>query len=195
MDDFRSKILICESFALSVRFKNCIHCITHGRSMTVLSADKPSDTEPTVLALPNTERLVLSATRAWIDAYCSQQLCGPQLKTHLQELGFGNCIGPFYAFHGLLAAAATRELDFRCPKCPSVGDDEQRLLTMFASYQQGQTRVAEIIVQDWMPPAACRRATYAARLVANGLADRGLLLRDLSSRPLVIAQTGPCALH
>lgn len=163
--------------------------------MTAATHDRQTDAEARVLDLPNTERLVLSATRAWIDAYCSQQLCGPQLKTQLQQLGFGSCIGPFYAFHGLLATSATRELDFRCPKCPSLGFDEQRFLTMLASYQQGQCRVAEVIIEDWMPPAACRRATYAARLVANGLADRGLLLRDLLSTPSVTAPTGPCALH
>jgi hypothetical protein len=94
------------------------------------------------------------------------------LYLHLQD-----CIGPFYSLFTFLANEAARDLDFRCPACKVLGEDERLLLTLFAAYQQGAQRVAEFVLEDWLPEAMVDRAAYPARLVANALAENGLLLR------------------
>ena len=111
------------------------------------------------------------------------------------HLRLQDCLGPFYALFSLVVSEASRDLDFRCPACRKLGADEQAALTLFAVLQQGATLVAEIILEDWLPSAVAERAAYPARLVANGLADRGLLLQCLPTPRLLVAARAHSAAH
>lgn len=156
--------------------------------MTRTEAHQCCGSETPVFALPDAERFVVWAIRVWIDAHCRGQIPCPRLQDMFTHMRLQDCIGPFYALLSLIAGEAARELDFRCPGCRKLGADERAALTLFAAIQQGATPVAAIILEDWLPPAVAERAAYPARLVANGLADSGLLLQRLGApRPLAIA--------
>jgi hypothetical protein len=145
--------------------------------MTRHEADQDCGTKIPVCTLPHAERFVVWAARAWIDAHCAGRIPCPRLQNLFQHLQLQDCIGPFYSLFTLVANEASRDLDFRCPACGTLGDDERRLLALFAAYQQGAARAADVILQDWLPGGIATRAVYPARLVANGLAEGGLRLR------------------
>jgi hypothetical protein len=148
-----------------------------GIAMTRHEADQFRDAEVHVCTLPHAERFVVWAARAWIDAHYTGRIPCRRLQGMFQHLQLQDCIGPFYSLFTFLANDASRDLDFRCPACGTLGDDERRLLTLFAAYQQGAARAADVVLEDWLPDAMAARAAYPARLVANGLADSGLRLR------------------
>jgi hypothetical protein len=137
-------------------------------------------TEAPVYALAHAERFVVWASRVWIEAHGSGRFPCRRLQAMFQHLGLQDCIGPFYSLFTFLAHEASHDLDFRCPACKLLGDDERRLLTLLAAYQQGTVRAAEIVLEDWLPKAMAERAAYPARLIANTLAENGLLLRGVA---------------
>jgi len=145
--------------------------------MTRTEAHQCCGAEVPVAALPDVERFVVWAARVWIDAHCRGAIPCPRLQNMFRHMRLQNSLGPFYALFSLIVSEATRELDVRCPECRKLGADEKALLTLFAALQQGALSVAEIILEDWLPSAVAARAAYPARLVANGLADGGLLLQ------------------
>jgi hypothetical protein len=146
-------------------------------AMTRHEIDQGCGPEVRVCTLPHAERLVVWAARAWIDAHCAGRFPCRRLQSLFQHLNLQDCIGPFYSLFTFLAHEASRDLDFRCPACGTLGDDERRLLALFAACQQGAARTADVILQDWLPDGMAERAAYPARLVANGLAESGLRLR------------------
>lgn len=148
--------------------------------MTRTEAHQCCGTEAPVHALAHAERFVVWASRVWIEAHGAGRFPCRRLQAMFQHLRLQDCIGPFYSLFTFLAHEASRDLDFRCPACKLLGDDERRLLTLLAAYQQGTVRVAEIVLEDWLPAAMADRAAYPARLVANTLAENGLLLRGLA---------------
>jgi hypothetical protein len=162
------------------RINRILSAFTEGSTniaMTRHEADQGCGAEVRVCALPHAERFVVWAARAWIDAHCADRIPCPRLQSLFQHFHLQDCIGPFYSLFTLLANEASRDLDFRCPACGTLGDDERRLLALLAAYQQGAARAADIILQDWLADGLAERAAYPARLVANGLAESGLRLR------------------
>lgn len=145
--------------------------------MTRLETDQFCGTTVHVCTLPHAERLVVWAARAWIEAHGTGRLPCRRLRSMFQHLQLQDSLGPFYSLFTFLAHEACRDLDFRCPACGTLGDDERRLLTLFAAYQQGAARAADVVLDDWLPRSMAERAAYPARLIANGLAESGLRLR------------------
>jgi hypothetical protein len=104
-------------------------------------------------------------------------------------------LGPFYSFFTLVAHGAQRKLDFRCPGCKNVGEDERLFLTVLAAQQWGSPATADSILTDWMYRSAARRAAYPSRMFAHGLAKAGLIL-DCQPNPLGVSiDTEKHAMH
>ena len=151
--------------------------------------------EMPVSSLPATERFVVWAARVWITAHCEGQMPCRRLQDMFHHLQLQDCLGPFYSLLSLLMNEGSRDLDFRCPCCRSLGEDERKMVTLFAAFQQGATQVAEVVLENWMPPQASQRAAYPARLVAHCMAENGQLLGRLAIPHTVTPPAVQHALH
>lgn len=151
--------------------------------------------EVPVSTLPAAERFIVWAARVWIAAHCNDQMPCQRLQNMFQHLQLQDCLGPFYALLSLLVTECSRDLDFRCPGCRSLGEDERKMVTLFAALQQGSTQVAEVVLENWMPAHASQRAAYPARLVAHGMAENGHVLNELAVPRPVATLAVQQALH
>ena len=80
----------------------------------------------------------------------------------------------FNAIFLLVATAAQRPLDVRCPKCLSLGNDEASFLQMIGLLQRDCITGAELVLMGWLPPAAARTALPFVISLAQAMAERGL---------------------
>ena len=80
----------------------------------------------------------------------------------------------FLALFAILAAE--REPDIAPSGCRMLSADEGRVLQLVAMLQRRHAADALVILQHWLAPAAARLALKPARALAEGLADRGLIV-------------------
>lgn len=80
-----------------------------------------------------------------------------------------------------LAAAASREIDVRCPRCPYVSPDEALLLGAVAASQRKQHGIAWSALSSVLPPAAARAALPSLISLAVLLRDAELTLKPLDA--------------
>lgn len=80
-----------------------------------------------------------------------------------------------------LAAAATRQIDLRCPHCAYVSPDEALLLGAIAASQRKQHAVSWSALTALLPPAAARGALPSLISLAILLHGAGLVLRPLDA--------------
>lgn len=80
----------------------------------------------------------------------------------------------FNALFLIVATAAQRPLDVRCPKCLSLGDDEAAFLQILSLLQRDCVTGAELVLMGWLPPAAVRTALPFIASLAQAMMERGL---------------------
>jgi hypothetical protein len=80
-----------------------------------------------------------------------------------------------------LAAAASREIDVRCPRCAYVSPDEALLLGAVAASQRKQHGIAWSALTCLLPPAAARAALPSLISLAVLLRDAELTLKPLDA--------------
>ncbi len=99
-----------------------------------------------------------------------------------------------------LAAAATRQIDLRCPHCAFVSPDEALLLGAIAASQRKQHAVSWSALTALLPPAAARGALPSLISLAILLQGADLVLRPLDAEKcgapdlrVAMAQSGATA--
>lgn len=80
-----------------------------------------------------------------------------------------------------LAAAATRQIDLRCPHCAYVSPDEALLLGAVAASQRKQHGISWSALTQLLPPAAARAALPSLISLAVLLRDAELTLQPLDA--------------
>ena len=145
-----------------------------------------------ICSLPYAERFTVWAARVWIECFRDDCQTCPRLENMFKHAKLFDHAGSFYEFFTLVAHGARRELDFHSPGCKNIGEDEQLLLKLFSAQQWGSPETAETVLDDWLVPAAARRAAYPARLFAHGLAEAGLVL-ECRNHPLAMTRGATAA--
>lgn len=93
--------------------------------------------------LAKPESLMLVSMRWWVRCY-GQQEC--PLERLIQGMGRGGAPDAAYSINGLMwivARTGQRPVDIRCPRCPSLSDDEAILLHAAWLTQEARTDLAE----------------------------------------------------
>src|SRR5262245_30581866 len=80
-----------------------------------------------------------------------------------------------------LAAAASREIDVRCPRCAYVSPDEALLLGAVAASQRTQHGIAWSALTQLLPPAAARAALPSLISLAILLREAEMTLAPLDA--------------
>jgi hypothetical protein len=80
-----------------------------------------------------------------------------------------------------LAAAASREIDVRCPRCAFVSPDEALLLGAVAASQRKQHGISWSALTQLLPPAAARAALPSLISLAVLMRDAELTLQPLDA--------------
>lgn len=76
----------------------------------------------------------------------------------------------------VIAVAPRRRLAVACIHCRTLRPDEGLFLQLIATLQRRDVHGAKEILLNWVAPAAARAAIPYARVLADGLAQQGLLL-------------------
>lgn len=124
--------------------------------------------------LPEPERLLLDATRAWAQARATQRAPLPAARHVLLTADAAAAAGPL---HALLESAVPASLACGCPVCPAVVPTEAALLLACALSQRGARGEALAALLRWLPPPAAYGAMPAALHLGAALRTSGLLLR------------------
>ena len=93
--------------------------------------------------LAKPESLMLLSMRWWVRCY-SQQECA--LERLIQGMSRGGAPDAAYSVNGLMwvvARTGQRPVDIRCPRCPSLSDDEAILLHAAWLTQEARSDLAE----------------------------------------------------
>src|SRR6185312_2041936 len=123
------------------------------------------------------ELLVVSSLRLWILPYTAPTERHPDWRVGFRRAGLSDAgVDGFDALFRIVASAALRSLDVRCPRCARLGEDEAWLLQLGCVLQRRHFSEAAAILGNWLPPAALRIAVAPAERFAVGLAASGLHL-------------------
>ncbi|MFC4270869.1 hypothetical protein GQF03_03980 [Sneathiella chungangensis] len=140
------------------------------------------------------EQLTLWSLRFWSDGF--RQNYSPY-ETLREAYARANCPAGLLAldnFLSLVVAGHSRVVDFRCPCCGGISEDEWRLLQSLALVQSGGgARIADLL-SHFLEPATARIARTVIYDWAGELKESGLVLpmRDgvLAAIPVARAVTG-----
>jgi len=143
------------------------------RTTAIACRSYPENTSMTELCTG--ELFAVMAVRFWAQAYRD-----PDEGRDRWQAGFAAAdisdegATAFNALLLIVAVSAQRPLDVRCPKCLSLGDDEAVLLQMLGLSQRNCVTGAELVLMNWVPPAAARTALPFIASLAQAMAERGL---------------------
>ncbi len=126
--------------------------------------------------LTRAETVVVGGFRAWVGAMQKSKAPLGALEIHFAKFGVREGAESLDCILYNLSVAATRQIDVRCGKCPSLSPDEARLLHGVAWLQQNRPEPGHDVLAGWLPPAAVRMTFPALRGLANGLSRAGLTL-------------------
>src|SRR5581483_6075138 len=123
------------------------------------------------------EMFLVATLRLWAAPHRDPAATHPHWRTGFSAGGLDD--DGASAFDGLLrviAIATRRPLDIRCVKCPRLGEDEASFLQLIGLIQRGCKVGADLILAEWLPPAAARTALSYAVIVAMALRGRDLVV-------------------
>ena len=127
--------------------------------------------------LATAEALTLTTLRLWAAPHREPETGHAPWFRGLQAAGVNQCgIHAFDTLFWIVLAAGTRELDVRCPTCPSLGVDEAWLLQLVSHSQFGLFPHAMDILEGWMNRAAVRAGIVHLNLFARALNEVGLII-------------------
>ncbi len=126
-------------------------------------------------ALPEPERLLLDAARAWAEA---ARRGAPTLPALRHILATENATEAAVPFEALLRTLAAHGLRLGCRLCPRLAPDEAALLLTLACAQRGPRREALACLLRRLPPFEAYAATATAIALGSALRRAGLRLAD-----------------
>ena len=145
----------------------------------------------TVNSLSFAEQFVIWATRISLCQDVSTEQAQDTLEIAFERLRIPEALHSFLDFVGVAAIAwnnADRVPDVHCTQCPSVGEDEWRLLQAVAALQRRDVNLASSWIRDTMPPTCMRMFIDRGLHFAHTLQQRGCVLSiagtSLSNAPL-----------
>ena len=139
------------------------------RPLSVYPANTPIE------GLRTAELFAICAARLWVAQHKDPNSMAPDWRDGFEFAGLSALgVASFDAQFTIIAAAAHRSLDFRCRRCPTLGDDEGLMLHGLSLFQADRLREASRLLADWLPPAAVRQAMAPGKAYADALADIGL---------------------
>ena len=120
-----------------------------------------------VIHLPVTERLFLWAIRAWSAHHSDVTSIWWSLDRAFAQEGMHSALPPFHQLMSALFVGLKRWPDIRCVRCPHLGSDEARLLSVLAYLQQDNEVGARRALRDWVLRSAAREmCEHAAQCAA-----------------------------
>jgi hypothetical protein len=126
-------------------------------------------------ALPNPERLLIDAARAWAAAARQGQ---PALLALRRLLATEDAMSAAEPLDALLRSLAQHPLTLGCPLCPRLVGEEPALLLAVACAQRGPRREALACLLRRLPPYQAYAATSAAIALGCAFRRAGLKLGD-----------------
>lgn len=127
--------------------------------------------------LSASERLVLHACRDWLVAVRADADPAAALRPPLAMHGIPDAALSVDALLGVVARAARRPIDLRCPRCEKLSEDEARLLHAAALAQRGQPEMAEDILRALLTDVGASFALGPLSGLGVLLGTAGLRLR------------------
>ena len=128
--------------------------------------------------LKTSEMIALWTIRTWVWASTGRSPSAQSFDAGLEEAGCPDVSNAFATFLEIVGTTASEKVAVHAPTCPTISDDEKRLLHALAALQCGHTLEAFDVLTHLLPGAAVRIALSHAESAAMGLARAGLLLPD-----------------
>ena len=122
------------------------------------------------------EMVLVAGFRTWVATLNKGEAPLAELEACFAKCGLDDGAGSLDCILYNLSVAATRKIDVRCRKCPTISPDEARLLHGVGWLQHGRSAPGLGILASWLPPAAVRMSFPALRGLANGFSRAGLRL-------------------
>jgi hypothetical protein len=104
--------------------------------------------------LATAECTLLLAMRWWVNAFREKEDALFRLCLGLEKAGAYEAAFPIDTLMGVLVRTTARTLTVQCPRCPSVSDDEKRLLQAAALVQNGDKMLAARVLRTTLLSAA-----------------------------------------
>ena len=141
-----------------------------------MSRPLPAYASHTSLGELNTAELfVVQSFRLWVLPHCEPGRDHPDWRAGFDSAGIDEeGARAFDTLLRVVAVAASREVEVRCPQCRTLASDEGALLHIVALMQRARIGEAASLLSDWLPATAVRMAIPAAHLFAQALEARGL---------------------
>jgi hypothetical protein len=131
-----------------------------------------------VIHLPVTERLFLWAIRAWSAHHSDVTPIWWSLDRAFAQEGMHSALPPFHQLMSALFVGLKRWPDIRCVRCPHLGSDEARLLSVLAHLQHNNEVGARRALRDWVLRSAAREMCEHAMQCAAIAAAAGFRFTD-----------------
>ena len=138
-------------------------------------------------------QFVIWATRVWVEAVKRRESPSPMLDQAFAAAGAAPALPHLHHLLRILATAAERSIDVRCPNCAHVSPDEAAMVQLIGAFQRGAPGEAAMLLSDWLPPAAVRLAIEQARAMALAFADAELDMAMAEELPVTGRSNGTTA--
>lgn len=167
-------------------------------SQTPLASPARHASPPTTLCpmarmngLPITDRLVVLAIRAWVEAVRNDLPSSAAARAAFGAVGLADVASLIHALMTAAAYGARRPLDIARPCAGRLTDDESLLLDAIALGRASVGVDPALALRPLLTPAACRSARHLCAELAETLAHAGSALDDrlerLGRRPPPVA--------
>lgn len=142
----------------------------------------------TVPELETAEQFTLWAIRSWVEAYKASTPVFDRLAKGFDLAGAPDGLFALDEMLSVIAASSCVQIDVRCVRCQSIGDGECAILTVLVAAQTGRLTSVRDGFASWLPPAAVRLASDAARRFAAALWSAGMVLPSREHLPVSLPQ-------
>lgn len=132
--------------------------------------------------LPITDRLVVLAIRAWVEAVRNDLPPSAAARAAFGAVGMADVASLIHALMTAVAYGARRPLDIARPCAARLTDDESLLLDAIALGRASVGVDPALALRPLLSLAACRSARHLCAELANALAHAGTALDDRLAR-------------
>ncbi len=124
-------------------------------------------------ALTPIETVLVWGLRQWVSAHKARETGLEAIQPQFDCHGVRDAAASLDALLRTTAACATRSIDVRCPCCPSLSDDEMRIVAAIGLMQWNEPTIAFELFSTWLPPTGVRMALHMAHGAAAVLTRTG----------------------